>query len=115
MFQHSHECIFGSKLEVLKDTTRQDCARTCVGYGLDQCEGFIYMTEDSLYPSYDLDFEPNDCQLLMEVFRDGCNNLYYKLELFAITRERSDDDPYVSNTFQWCSISEPSISHLFVM
>lgn len=94
MFQHSYECIFGSKKELLKDTTRQECARACVDLGLDQCEGFNYVTEDSLYPSYDPNYEPNDCQLLSEVFRDGCNNLYYKLELFAITSERSDDDPY---------------------
>ena len=102
MFQHSFECIFGSKKEFLKDTTRQECARTCVDLGVDECEGFVYVTEDSLYPSYDPNYEPNDCQLLSKVFRDGCNNIYYKLELFTITSERSDDDPYVSNSSKWC-------------
>ena len=92
-FKHSDECILGSRLELLRDTTRQDCAQRCVDHGLAKCQGFVFIpvaVEGSQY-------EPNDCQLLESSFRDGCNNRHHQRELFIISLDPpAHRDQYVS-------------------
>lgn len=97
-FEYSFACIAGNNLQLIQGVSRQECAQSCIDYGLApgsnlvQCVGFEYTT----VAINGTDYEPADCQLLSSVTGNGCNNFYYQMELFTRSETEPEDDPYVS-------------------